>query len=74
MLQGKVDLGALVGGGLAELAINIVSALLILVVGLWLVKQIVKLVKKAKPIQKLAPEVQTFTDFSAGSAPFPAGE
>ena len=30
MLQGKVDLGALVGGGLAELAINIVSALLIL--------------------------------------------
>ena len=61
MLQGKVDLGSLVGGGLAELAINIVSALLILVVGLWLVKQIVKLVKKAKSIQKLAPEVQTFT-------------
>ena len=28
MLQGKVDLGSLVGGGLAELAINIVSALL----------------------------------------------
>ena len=61
MLQEKLNLGALVGTSIAELAMKIVAALLILVVGLWLVKQIVKLVKKAKPIQKLAPEVQTFT-------------
>ncbi len=61
MLQDKLNLGALVGTGIAELAMKIVAALLILVVGLWLVKQIVKLVKKARPIQKLAPEVQTFT-------------
>ncbi len=61
MLQDKLNLGALVGTGIAELAMKIVAALLILVVGLWLVKQIVKLVKKTKAIQKLAPEVQTFT-------------
>ncbi len=61
MLQEKLNLGALIGTDIAELAMKIVAALLILIVGLWLVKQIVKMVKKAKPIQKLAPEVQTFT-------------
>ena len=61
MLQDKLNLGALIGTGVAELAMKIVAALIILFVGLWLVKQIVKLVRKAKPIQKLAPEVQTFT-------------
>ena len=61
MLQDKLNLGALIGTGVAELAMKIVAALIILFVGLWLVKQIVKLVKKARPIQKLAPEVQTFT-------------
>ena len=60
MLQDKLDLGALIGGSLADLAMKIVAALLILVVGLWLVKMIVKLVKKGKKFQKLAPEVQTF--------------
>lgn len=60
MLQDKLNLGSLIGTDVAQLVINIVAALLILVVGLWLVKQIVKLVKKAKPIQKLTPEVQTF--------------
>ena len=61
MLQDKVDLGALVGTGLVDLAMKIVAALLILIIGLWLVKIIVKLVKKGKKFQKLAPEVQTFT-------------
>ena len=61
MLQEKLNLGALIGTDIAELAMKIVAALLILIVGLWLVKQIVKMVRKAKPIQKLAPEVQTFT-------------
>ncbi len=61
MLQDKLNLGALIGTDIAELAMKIVAALLILVIGIWLVKQIVKLVRKAKPIQKLAPEVQTFT-------------
>ena len=60
MLQDKVDLGALVGTGLVDLAMKIVAALLILIIGLWLVKIIVKLVKKGKKFQKLAPEVQTF--------------
>ena len=60
MLQDKLNLGSLIGTDIAQLFINIVAALLILVVGLWLVKQIVKLVKKSKPIQKIAPEVQTF--------------
>ena len=60
MLQDKLDLGALVGTGLADLAMKIVAALLILIIGLWLVKMIVKLVKKGKGFQKLAPEVQTF--------------
>ena len=60
MLQDKLDLGALVGTGIAELAMKIVAALLILVIGLWLVKVIVKLVKKSKAFQKLAPEVQSF--------------
>ena len=61
MLQDKLDLGGLIGGSLADLAMKIVAALLILVIGLWLVKLIVKLVKKGKKFQKLAPEVQTFT-------------
>ena len=52
MLQDKLDLGALIGGSLADLAMKIVAALLILVVGLWLVKMIVKLVKKGKKFQK----------------------
>ena len=60
MLQDKLDLGALIGTGVAELAMRIVAALLILVIGLWLAKLIVKLVKKNRAIQKLAPEVQTF--------------
>ena len=60
MLQEKLDLGALIGGNLAELAMKIVSALLILIIGLWLVKKIVILVKKGRKFQKLAPEVQTF--------------
>ncbi len=60
MLQDKLDLGALVGTGLAELAMKIVAALLILIIGLWLVKLIVKLVKKGKAFQKLVPEMQTF--------------
>ena len=60
MLQDKLDLGALIGTGVAELAMRIVAALLILFIGLWLSKLIVKLVKKNRAIQKLAPEVQTF--------------
>jgi small conductance mechanosensitive channel len=60
MLQDKLDLGALIGTGVAELAMRIVAALLILVIGLWLSKLIVKLVKKNRAFQKLAPEVQTF--------------
>ena len=60
MLQDKLDLGALIGTSLADLAMKIVAALLILIIGLWLVKLIVKLVKKSKKFQKLAPEVQTF--------------
>lgn len=60
MILRKVDLGALIGTDVAELAMNIVAALLILIVGLWLVKQIVKLVRKGKAFQKLTPEVQTF--------------
>lgn len=60
MLQDKLDLGTLVGTGLAELAMKIVAALLILFIGLWLVKLIVKLVKKGKAFQKLVPEIQTF--------------
>ena len=60
MLQEKLDLGNLVGTGIAELAMKIVAALLILIIGLWLVKLVVKLVKKSKGYQKLAPEVQTF--------------
>lgn len=61
MLQEGFDLGAVVGNGLTDLAMKIVGALLILIIGLWLVKLIVKLVKKGKGFQKLAPEVQTFT-------------
>lgn len=60
MILRKVDLGALIGTDVAKLAMNIVAALLILIVGLWLVKQIVKLVRKGKAFQKLTPEVQTF--------------
>ena len=61
MMQETVDLGAVIGTGLVDLAMKIVAALLILIIGLWLVKMIVKLVKKGKRFQKLAPEVQTFT-------------
>ena len=60
MVKDSLDLGALVGGNLAELAMKIVAAILILIVGVWLVKLIVKLLKKGKAFQKLAPEVQTF--------------
>ena len=60
MILRNLELGNLVGTGITELAMKVVAALIILVVGLWLVKQIVKLVKKSKAIQKLAPEVQTF--------------
>ena len=60
MLQDKIDLGALIGTSLADLAMKIVAALLILIIGLWLVRMIVKLVQKGKKFQKLAPEVQTF--------------
>lgn len=60
MLQDKLDLGALIGTNVADLAMKIVAALLILFVGLWLVKLVVKLLKKGKAFQKLAHEVQTF--------------
>ena len=42
------DAGALIGQGLLDLVMKIVAALIILLVGLWLVKMIVKLVKKGK--------------------------
>ena len=54
MLQDKLDLGALIGGSLADLAMKIVAALLILVVGLWLVKMIVKLPSPPAPSRCLA--------------------
>ena len=60
MLQDEFDLGAIVGTGLTELAMKIVAALLILIIGLWLVKLFVKLLRKGKAFQKLVPEVQTF--------------
>lgn len=60
MLQDKVNLGNLIGTGVAELAMKIVAALLILVVGLWLVKQLVNLVKKTMFFKKQATELQTF--------------
>ena len=60
MLQDKLNLSNLIGTSIAELAMKIVAALAILIIGLWLVKQIVKLVKKTKAIQKFSPEVQTF--------------
>ena len=49
------------GNGIAGIAMKIVAALVILVVGLLLVKLILKIVKKGKAFGKLAPEVQTFT-------------
>ena len=64
MLYDEFDLGAVVGTGITDLAMKIVAALIILFVGLWLVKLLVKLVKKGKKFQKLAPEVQTF--FASG--------
>ena len=60
MYQEKVDIGALVGGNIANLAMKIVAALLILIIGLWLVKLLVKLIKKGKKFQQQAPEVQSF--------------
>ena len=60
MLQDKVNLGNLIGTGVAELAMRIVAALLILVAGLWLVKQLVNLVKKTMFFKKQAPELQSF--------------
>ena len=60
MNQDTFDVNALVGGNLANLAMKIIAALLILIVGLWLVKLLVKLVKKGKKFRKQAPEVQTF--------------
>jgi len=49
------------GNGIAGIAMKIVAALVILIVGLLLVKLILKIVKKGKAFAKLAPEVQTFT-------------
>ncbi|MBR0444910.1 MAG: mechanosensitive ion channel family protein [Clostridia bacterium] len=60
MYQEKVDIGALVGSNVANLAMRIVAALLILIIGLWLEKLVVKLVKKGKKFQQQAPEVQSF--------------
>ena len=60
MYREKVDVGSLVGTNVTNLAMKIVAALLILIIGLWLVKLLVKLVKKGKKFQKQAPEVQTF--------------
>ncbi len=60
MLKGKVDLNSLVGGNIANLAMKIVAAILILIIGLWLVKLLVKIVKKTKKFQELAPEMQSF--------------
>ncbi len=50
------------GNGIAGIAMKIVAALVILVVGLLLVKGLVKLVKKMPWHQKLAPEVQSFAN------------
>ena len=60
MLEDKVNLGNLIGTDIAQLAVNIVAALLILVVGLWLVKQLVNLVRKTMFFKKQATELQTF--------------
>ena len=49
------------GNGIAGIAMKIVAALVILIVGLLLVKLVLKIVKKGKAFAKLAPEVQTFT-------------
>ena len=49
------------GNGIAGIAMKIVAALVILIVGLLLVKLVLKIVKKGKAFGKLAPEVQTFT-------------
>ena len=55
MMQDKLDLGALIGGSLADLAMKIVAALLILVIGLWLVTLIVKLVRRARSSRSWPP-------------------
>ncbi len=49
------------GNGIAGIAMKVVAALVILIVGLLLLKLIIKIVKKNKAFGKLAPEVQTFT-------------
>ena len=49
------------GNGIAGIAMKIAAALVILIVGLLLVKLVLKIVKKGKAFAKLAPEVQTFT-------------
>ncbi len=60
MKLGNADIGALLGTNIANLAMKIVAALLILIIGLWLVKLLVKLIKKSKKFQNLTPEVQSF--------------
>ena len=60
MLFEELSIGNHFGNSIADFALKIVGALLILLVGMWLVRMIVKLVKKGKGFQKLAPEVQTF--------------
>ena len=60
MILQKVDLGALIGNDIAELAMRIVAALLILVVGLWLVKLLVNLAKKTVFYKKQTTELQSF--------------
>ena len=60
MILRKVDLGALIGTDIAELAMRIVAALLILVVGLWLVKLLVNLAKKTVFYKKQTTELQSF--------------
>ena len=48
------------GDGIGGLAMKIVAALLILIVGLLIVKLIIKIIRKSKWYNKLASEVQTF--------------
>ena len=48
------------GDGIGSIAMKIVAALLILIVGLLIVKMIIKIVRKSKWYTNLASEVQTF--------------
>ncbi len=48
------------GDGIGSIAMKIVAALLILIVGLLVVKLIIRIVRKSKWYNKLASEVQTF--------------